>query len=507
MIVGIMHVEKPSRAWVLLPPALYVINCLWHWPFFMDDAFIFLRYAQHIAAGQGYGFNAHQPIEGTTSLLWTLLAAGWTAVGRTGPLTLKLMGVAAGAVCVIGVTVCRLTPAAFFARVIAACALALYVPFALLGVSGMETTLGAALLLFGLHYLFSAEKNGRVTGVVLLSLAFLTRPDLGLFFMAIPLSLAVRLPKDGGPRWRREWYLVALPVAVVLTVTAWRWWTFHDLAPNPARLKAAGVSGAQLRAGLVLAGHWLLDQALLIPLLLAGAAVARKSARALATAIPLAAFLLYVCSLGRPEMGLFYRFYIPVTPLIFALAAGGLTSLAAREHRLYAVAGIAAMSLMIVLLLPAHQRHWRGSMDRFGLAASAAEYGRAMTVVYPAFGRMLDATLPADATIALLDAGAIPYYAKRTTHDLYGLNDRRIVDIFRAAHRDRDPRAQLNYYRLYLEEIISRWPDYFVDTYLPRALVGDPRFRDCYRLEKLPRRYWANERLGAEIRLYRRICP
>jgi len=501
MMVGIMRTPKPSSFWLLLPPALYVFNCLLHWPFFMDDAFIFLRYAQNIATGQGYAFNPRQPIEGTTSLLWTLSAAAGTVLGWGGPLLLKIMGMLAGVAAVLGVALCRPVDSSFFTRIFAACVLATYVPFALLGVSGMETTFAAALLLFAMHHLAARDRADRFTGAVLLSLAFLTRPDLALFFTALPLALLAR--KDD--RAVHRWWLLAVPVATVALATLWRWTSFHDLAPNPARMKAATLDAAQWRAGFSLAGSWLLDQAIIAPAALAAVALARKGTASLW--LPLTLFAAYVCALGKPEMGLFYRFHLPAAPLLLALAAGGLTRLEQALGRRALLAGLAALACMPLCWLPAHQRHWREPLERFGLASTAAEYSRAMRGAYPALGRWLDATLPPNATIAILDAGAIPYYARRSTLDLYGLNDRRIADIFRAARRDGDPHAQAGYYRLYVEEILERRPDYFVDTYLPRALVGDPRFRTCYRPVSLPRVFWANERLGTQLRLYRRTCP
>src|ERR1700759_3761672 len=43
----------------------------------IDDGNIFLNYAQHLAHGQGFVFNANsERVEGFTSLLWVLICAG-----------------------------------------------------------------------------------------------------------------------------------------------------------------------------------------------------------------------------------------------------------------------------------------------------------------------------------------------------------------------------------------------------------------------------------------------
>ena len=46
-----------------------------------DDSFISLRYAENLVAGNGLVYNAGEFVEGYTNLLWTLLLAGFAALG------------------------------------------------------------------------------------------------------------------------------------------------------------------------------------------------------------------------------------------------------------------------------------------------------------------------------------------------------------------------------------------------------------------------------------------
>src|ERR1019366_5277152 len=66
----------------------------------VDDVFIFLRYARNLAEHGRYAFNPGGPgipVEGTSSVLWTLvLAAAWRA-GWRGLGTAKLVSLVAGA--------------------------------------------------------------------------------------------------------------------------------------------------------------------------------------------------------------------------------------------------------------------------------------------------------------------------------------------------------------------------------------------------------------------------
>lgn len=53
------------------------------WGFPLDDAWIHCRFAQNLAAGQGFSFNPGEPTPGSTSPLWVILLAGLSrATGR-----------------------------------------------------------------------------------------------------------------------------------------------------------------------------------------------------------------------------------------------------------------------------------------------------------------------------------------------------------------------------------------------------------------------------------------
>ena len=82
-----MHATR-SRTIVFLLPCLVLATCFVSierlWPYTMDDAFISLRYARHLATGEGLAFNAGEPLEGYTNFLWTVMLAiphlgGWDA--------------------------------------------------------------------------------------------------------------------------------------------------------------------------------------------------------------------------------------------------------------------------------------------------------------------------------------------------------------------------------------------------------------------------------------------
>src|SRR6185436_20933064 len=57
-----------------------------------DDAWISLRYAEHLAGGLGWVFNPGERVEGASNPLWVLGLAGATALGLPAMTAAKLAG-------------------------------------------------------------------------------------------------------------------------------------------------------------------------------------------------------------------------------------------------------------------------------------------------------------------------------------------------------------------------------------------------------------------------------
>src|SRR5579859_7590704 len=93
----------PSRArsrvavWAVVGALSAALPAAWMWGFTVDDALISVRYAQHLALGLGWRFNAGGPsTDGVTPLPWPLVLAplaygnGWDVLVRA-----KTLGFAA----------------------------------------------------------------------------------------------------------------------------------------------------------------------------------------------------------------------------------------------------------------------------------------------------------------------------------------------------------------------------------------------------------------------------
>src|SRR5690242_12771781 len=77
---------------------LGLAGSLYAWPFLVDDAFIVVRYAERLAQGAGYGFQAGPPTDGVTGPLWLLPLALAAFLGLPALLAAKLLGLFACAV-------------------------------------------------------------------------------------------------------------------------------------------------------------------------------------------------------------------------------------------------------------------------------------------------------------------------------------------------------------------------------------------------------------------------
>ncbi|MGQ9677315.1 MAG: hypothetical protein ACUVX1_16750 [Chloroflexota bacterium] len=177
-------------------------------PHLRDDAYITLRYAERIAAGQGFVFNPGEHVLGTTTPLFALLLAGLARLG----LPVEDSAVAIGIGCdAIAVVVLSAIGARFLQGrgiVFTALCYALFSPLVSHAVSGMETPLYTLLILSSV-LVYSV---GRMASAgVLVGLVILARPD-GLLLALVLFVHALVFTRSG--LWRAS-------AAAAATVAPW----------------------------------------------------------------------------------------------------------------------------------------------------------------------------------------------------------------------------------------------------------------------------------------------
>jgi hypothetical protein len=243
---GLMNI----RFWGRIIPLTGLLITLSLMPYQVDDAYITYRYAQNLAAGEGFVYNpGAEAVEGYSSPLWMLLlSAGALLIPQAGiPYLGMVLGISAYlALLTVWARISRDEPPAV--RLLTALLLTLWPGLLFYASTGMET------LLFVLCVLvFQAAAMGLLSGrlgAVAGFLALWIRPEGAFLLVALAFSLLA------GPfRLRliltRRLIIPGLSViAGGLVLTVFRGLVFGDLLPNTyhAKIPDLGAGLAYLRS-------------------------------------------------------------------------------------------------------------------------------------------------------------------------------------------------------------------------------------------------------------------
>lgn len=455
----------------------------------LDDAMISMRYARNLAEGHGLRWNPGEaPVEGYTNFLWTLVMAVLHLL-PAGPERVSLLVMLLGAVLLLLnlLVVARIaghvagpeSPAVLVSVVlVAAC-----YPLTFWTLRGTEVGLLclltnlAALLAFRLHDRYSTADIAWLT--LVLCAAVLTRPDALVPAAVLMAFLGFVASRS---RFRAPYFLV--PFALVLVVaahTAFRVSYYGDPLPNTYYLKLTGVPLLER----VARGVKVLGEAtayhLWPVLLILGAALlvdARRYARP-KTLLLVGLFLgqaAYSACVGGDaweETGFANRYLTIALPALLVVLGDVLTAWGPVEARMR-LAVLPALGIGLLV----HATHFvttrpeaaaalasAGSaiclggggligLHRAGRLRPAARAAGAAVLVCLAsgffgvgcwlvkrnsgamiavdgeasrLGLLLARVTRPDTTIAVVWAGAVPYFAGRRAIDLLGKNDRTIA--------------------------------------------------------------------------------
>jgi hypothetical protein len=402
--------------------ALLLGAALW-WPRTVDDAFITFRYAANLVDGVGAVFNPGERVEGYSSPSWMLLTAAAIAVGADPVPVAKGLGLLASILTVVLVfaDTRRIEPAGR-AESTAVILLGTSVVLQIWSVAGMETNAYGLLFMAGLVPLARDDPTARevLLASSCLAAAALTRPE-GVAFWTLGAVVAAW----GGRADRlRRIATYVLPGVLILGHLAWRIAYYGIPLPNTYYAKTGGglAMWAQGLHGLRL---FVTHPAHILWLTLAAAGAyaawirGRERRRVVVLGGAVVIHLLYVVSVGDDGLRI-HRFYVPVLAPLAALAAlvflGGVTR---RAQWLQRVAMLAVAFTVAASTWTLHLR-MLPSMKDGGLSYQRGNVG---------LGRLLGQRSDRDALIAVPSAGAIPFYSRLRTIDMYGLNDPHIARV------------------------------------------------------------------------------
>jgi hypothetical protein len=407
--------------------------------YLVDDAFISFRYAHNLIAGHGLTFNpGDERVEGYTNFLWTLLMAAAIACRLNPALIAHVLGIGAGlAVLIVTERFARqagLGPWSVFAPVL----LAANPAMATWSSGGLETTLFTLLIIAGAYLLTTERGGGRIAGLIL-ALACLTRPEGILATVLIGAGLILASGRAALGRLRRATPPVGL---TVLAHEIWRLSYYGSWLPNTFYAKTGDLR-FQIQAGAAYLG-WPLVFFAGGPLALAFVAhgLKRRSAPCSISAVAFTGWILYVGMIGGDGLPM-YRFLVPALPFLAILIVAALVRL--RESRPRA-ADLLAAFLVAMTIVP-------------GLTGLQSQYrewdARVFVPKIVRVGKSLRGLTGPDASIALMPAGAIPYYSGLRTLDMLALNDPIV-----AREKVRFTFALAGHWKYDAAAILRRRPDY-----------------------------------------------
>ncbi|MBC3194383.1 hypothetical protein H7X46_25365 [Pseudonocardia sp. C8] len=394
----------------LLAAALLVLAVgLWScWSVTVDDAYITYRYSENLARGFGPTWNpGADPVEGYTNFLWMLWHVPWVWAGAPLPVVSKVTA----ALCASAIVWILVTePGTRSGAVTATGAFVVFLPTWVHIDGGLETAPFALVVLRSVVVVARVLRD-RCAVVrpwelpALLLVAGMLRPD-GILAVGPPLVVWAVLRR----RDRRTWLWLAAAAAAGGLYLGWRWAYFGYPLPNTFYVKVGVEAATDLR--------WISTTvALLLPLLLlATAGLARRTTAPRAALIVATGVALYaIPALTAPAMDYLSRFAWHGLPL---LCLGAAWTLDVLDRRLLAAGtGVVVVGWTSVA----------GFLQPDG--PTMVNYGDDLRRAHVAIGLALaDTGLPTDRrTVAVTDAGAIPYFSGWTTTDYIGLNDERIA--------------------------------------------------------------------------------
>jgi hypothetical protein len=430
---------------VFIVRTAFLVDGTWHFTLF-DDSMVSMQYARNLAAGHGLVWNAGDArVEGYSNPLWVL----YMALLHLLPVTeskVSLLVQATGAVLllvnlVLVARVAAAAPEASSRGVTAALLLtAFYFPLANWTLQGTEVGLLAGLTTAAVWLVAGGRDRGWPAVCVygLLGIGTLVRLD-----MVVPLLATAAFCWFEEPDRRRTHVVAAGSILLVslATQTGLRLWYYGDWLPNTYYLKLVGYP-VLLRCarGLVVLLAVVL-QAGVFPFVLPLAALAyRPSPIARLIAWLVAAQALYSVYVGGDaweDWGGSNRFLSVVMPVLFVLLGQVLADLAALAGRLRPASGVvddrrrAGQAVYVVLVagcvLSLNATYGAPALVQWLLLAEPPQVLRRQAEVEVAYA--VRAITRPDASVAVIWAGTLPYFAHRRAVDLLGKSDRRIARL------------------------------------------------------------------------------
>ena len=428
-----------AYACVFIYKTSFVIGGIRHFSLF-DDAMVSMRYAKNFAGGFGLVWNpGGEWVEGYTNPLWVLFMSllHLLPVARS-TVSLLVQESAALLLLVNLVYVARIAGlVSGGSRVVSICSVlltAFYLPLNSWSLQGMEVSLLTLLLTLAIWDVINSLRAGVFSSrwSVLLGVATLVRMDAAVPLVGLLLFVSIADPANRGRALR--WGLGSLVFFLGLQ-TMFSLVLYGDLLPNTYYLKMTGFPILlRLSRGLITLWDfiWKMNVVLFaIPFIFAALRRDRDTLLLASVVIGQLAYSVYVGGDAWEHRGGANRYVSIGMPAFMILFSWALWRLVERiGSALRHPPRPAILSIATVLLATL-------SMVNFNAMVSPTSLTEWLLIRPPLYAnenhlmvrqaRLVQETTTPEAKIAVVWAGAVPYFADRYAIDLLGKNDRVIA--------------------------------------------------------------------------------
>jgi len=404
---------------LLAGAGLYAATLVTWAPHPFEDAAILMRYAQHVAEGHGIVWNVGgRPVDGATDFLFMLLIAGLARCGMTVDTAVRLVAIGSHflTVAIVYAAVRRTGGAARWMAALSAAYLAVGpgLRYASAWFGTPFFALFACAAWYFANRLAKEEDSGaHGLGFTLCGLAMgLTRPE-GVF-LAVFMLAAIVYWRGWGPTRRIIATFVLVFAALGGAYFVWRWHYFGHPLPNPYYKKGGGeLHWYALRSAVQGALRFTLPFTLPFIAAFRSREAARKAVFAL---IPIVGFVA-IWVLVSDAMNYLWRLQYALVPLV-VMSWPPLVEGVFAEWRLPRWRDLERKSRVTLAVLGSIVFVWvlvyNHRMSRLPIKFGDGNYTIATTLRdYAGKGY----------TMAVTEAGLLPYYSRWKALDTWGLND------------------------------------------------------------------------------------
>jgi hypothetical protein len=277
---------------------------------------------------------------------------------------------------------------------------------------------------------------------VLLGVGTFVRPDMVVLFVTV---IAFLCWANADHRWRRAAIGLGILAGCVIVQTLLRWLYYGDILPNTYYLKMSGYPVVlRVARGFLVFLDFIFRSGSLTVLIPLGALLITRDRRLVLLIAMFAmqsAYSVYVGGDAWEFWGGSNRYISIIMPLCFAMIGTGFEQLrrvlsavftpsgeaSPRLHRLLVRGAVAASVAICMVQLNAISANAAGSFVQWGLIWAPLHVTDNRDMVE--MGLTIREITSEDATVAVVWAGAMPYFVERPAVDLIGKSDRTIARL------------------------------------------------------------------------------